>query len=286
MSGTIIVVRTGAPLLLEDPGRRDAAALGVPTAGAFDAQAAALAQRLVGNDADEAALEITLGRARLEIDATATAVITGPSVGIAVAGAPVAVHEVFSWPAGTELDIGLPREGVRNYLAVRGGFAATRFLGSASHDVLSGLGPPPLVAGDTIALAHRRSGQPLIDQAPVGPAERGPLRARPGPRADWFVAEAMQRLESATFIVAANSNRIGIRLTGPVLARARSGELPSEPLQRGAIQVPPAGQPIVMGPDHPTTGGYPVIATVDAADWDRCGQLRPGDEVRFAVRRA
>jgi biotin-dependent carboxylase-like uncharacterized protein len=283
--GALRVVRTMAPLLVQDRGRHGLAPLGVPGSGAFDTTAAELAQRLVGNAVEEACLEITMGSAVLRTDRTVTAVVAGTEVAITVGGVAVAVHEVFSWPAGADLVLGIPRRGVRNYLAVRGGLAAQPVLGSVSRDALSDLGPEPLTAGDEVALAGRPAAAPLLSHVPVATRPPGLLRVILGPREDWFAGEAIAALLGDAFTVTEASNRVGVRLSGRRLRRVRDGELASEPLQRGAIQVPPSGQPIIMGPDHPTTGGYPVIATVISDDWPRCAQLRPGDEVRFALRR-
>ena len=102
-----------------------------------------------------------------------------------------------------------------------------------------------------------------------------------GPRADWFVGDVVERLCATTYVVTTQSNRVGLRLEGAPLVRARDGELPSEGMVLGAVQVPPDGLPVVFLADHPTTGGYPVVAVVRAADLAQCAQLRPGDEVRF-----
>jgi allophanate hydrolase subunit 2 len=110
------------------------------------------------------------------------------------------------------------------------------------------------------------------------------LGVRPGPRADWFEPDACATLTRSTYTVAGESNRVGLRLDGPALARLRAGELPSEGLVLGSVQVPASGQPLVFLNDHPTTGGYPVIAVVDPADLWQCAQLRPGEQVRFTRR--
>lgn len=281
MNGWLAVLRTSGPILVQDLGRAGLRTVGVPTSGAFDRGAAALAQRLVGNDEGEAGLEFVLADALLRIDRTVSAVLTGAPATARVGHRVHGTHEVFSWPAGVDLLLTPPASGVRTYLAVRGGFAIDPVLGSRSTDVLSGLGPVPLHAGDEVPLAHRTAADVVVGWAPpVGRARF--LRVVPGPRDDWFEDGASARLCQSAWQVEANSNRVGLRLAGPVLRRRPGlGELPSEPLQRGAIQVPASGQPIVMGPDHPTTGGYPVLACVVSADWDRCAQLRPGDEVRF-----
>lgn len=284
MIGVITIVEPGGQLLVQDEGRPGRSAIGVPRSGAFDAAAASLAQRLVGNPAAEAGLELLLGGARLRVSRPVTAVVTGAEVPLTVGGRAVAVAEVFSWPAGAELRLGRPSRGLRNYLAVRGGLAVPPVVGSRATDVLSGLGPEPLRAGVEIALAGRSAGEPLVPAGVPRPAT-GPLRVLLGPRDDLFADAAVELLLGEEFRVSPDSNRIGIRLTGPRLPRIGGADLPSEPLQRGALQVPPSGLPIIMGPDHPTTGGYPVIATVVSADWDRCGQLRPGEAVRFVLDR-
>ena len=105
----------------------------------------------------------------------------------------------------------------------------------------------------------------------------------PGPRADWFAADALDALTSQPWRMSLSSNRVGIRLEGKPLARVRDEELRSEGLVTGALQVPPNGLPILLGPDHPTTGGYPVLAVVCSEDLWLAGQLRPGETVRFAL---
>jgi allophanate hydrolase subunit 2 len=150
-------------------------------------------------------------------------------------------------------------------------------LGSRSTDTLSGLGPPALRDGDVLPV-----GTPQGPPAPVWftvPAPAGgaiELRVLPGPRVDWFTAAALTTFTSATYTVSPKSNRVAARLTGPRLTRAIDGELPSEGLVLGAVQVPAGGEPLVFLADHPTTGGYPVIGVVEAADLPALAQARPG----------
>jgi biotin-dependent carboxylase-like uncharacterized protein len=283
VNGSILIRRTTLPILLQDRGRSGYADIGVPTSGAFDSTAAELAQRLVGNPPTAAALEITMGGVDLECDVTTTVVVCGAAAEIRVGNRAAAINEVVSWPAGTTLRIAAVHAGVRNYVAVRGGFAVPMVLGSASTDLLSGLGPAPMRAGERLRLAHADADLPRIGHVPQRRYPQTVLRVHLGPRHEWFTTDALAALRTATFTISAESNRIGLRLHGPELQRSRSSELPSEPLQRGALQVPPNGAPIIMGPDHPTTGGYPVIATVLSRDWDALGQLRPGDALRFKV---
>jgi biotin-dependent carboxylase-like uncharacterized protein len=172
--------------------------------------------------------------------------------------------------------------GLRSYVAVRGGVDVPPVLGSRSSDRLSGLGPEPLAAGDALAVGDLAGEEPVVDVAPVRPpSDRPVLRVLPGPRRDWLVAGAWTRLTSDAWTVSTDSDRVGLRLTGPQLARARDDELPSEGLVPGALQVPPDGAPVLFLADHPVTGGYPVLAVVVTADLPAAAQLRPGDEVRF-----
>jgi KipI family sensor histidine kinase inhibitor len=209
----------------------------------------------------------------------------------------------FAVPAGATLSVGVPAAGVRSYLAVRGGIAVPAVLGSRSGDTLSGLGPAPLRAGDRLPVGDSAGLGPIAaDLAPRaacgGPHALGrcpgsggggsggepvELRVVAGPRDDWFSPEALERLRSGVYEVTSDGNRSGLRLAGPELPRSRPGELPSEGMPLGALQVPPSGQPIVFLADHPVTGGYPVIAVVAADGIGRAAQLRPGDRVRFRL---
>ncbi|GAA3177940.1 biotin-dependent carboxyltransferase family protein [Nonomuraea roseoviolacea] len=201
--------------------------------------------------------------------------------------APAAGAGVPFWvPAGTELRFGTPAWGLRSYLAVRGGVAVEPVLGSRSTDSLSGLGPEPLRAGTVLPVGPVTGLEPIVaDVAPPRGPRPAVLRVLPGPRDDWFAPGALAELCAEPYTVSQDSNRVGVRLGGRELARAREGELPSEGMVAGALQVPPSGQPIVFLADHPPTGGYPVIAVLVAADLPVAAQLRPGDRVRFTTHR-
>jgi biotin-dependent carboxylase-like uncharacterized protein len=203
-------------------------------------------------------------------------------VPVTVAGRPAPVNAPVTVPAGAELVLGAPAVGLRTYVAVRGGVDVPPVLGSRSTDRLSGLGPEPLRAGTLLAIGTAAGEEPIVDVAPVRPpSDRPVLRVLPGPRRDWLAADAWSRLISDGWTVSADSDRVGLRLTGPRLGRARDDELPSEGLVPGAVQVPPDGAPVLFLADHPVTGGYPVLAVVVTADLPAAAQLRPGDEVRF-----
>ena len=274
------VVRAGPLTTFQDRGRPGLAHLGVPPSGAADPPAFALGNRIVGNDSDAAALEATLVGPTLRFAQAALVAVTGAEAGATIAGRPLSRGAPAEVPAGALLELGACRDGVRAYIFVRGGFAAESTLGSRSHDLLTGLGPPPLRDGDRFPVGSTPSGPPQGIGGGVV-SRRSEFSVLPGPRDDWFSAETLAALTEVTWRVASDSNRIGIRLEGPPLARLDRGELLSEGLVTGAIQVTSAGQPIVLGPDHPTTGGYPVIAVVLAADMALTGQLGPGAMIRF-----
>lgn len=269
----IEILDPGPLATVQDAGRWGWASLGVPRAGAFDRAAWAAANRLVGNDPDAAGLEITLGGLALRTDHAVTVALTGA----ACPGAPD-WNAAVTLPAGTTLQLGQPRHGLRSYLAVRGGLDVPAVLGSRSTDTLSGLGPAALRPGDRLGVGAVRREPASVAASPPHTGEAR-LAICWGPRSDWFSEDAWRLLVDTTWTVRPDSDRIGVRLDGPALPRARQGELASEPTLPGAVQVPANGRPIVFGPDAPVTGGYPVIAVVD--DLDRVAQLRPGDTVRF-----
>ncbi|MER5419455.1 biotin-dependent carboxyltransferase family protein [Streptosporangium roseum] len=189
-------------------------------------------------------------------------------------------------PAGGELRVGTPPVGLRTYVAVRGGLETPLVMGSRSTDSLSGLGPPPLRPGTVLPVGPTGALSPItVDAAPPAAAPPEVLRILPGPRDDWFVPGALAALCAEPYRVSQDSNRVGVRLEGARLERARDGELPSEGMVAGALQVPPDGLPIVFLADHPPTGGYPVIAVLVSADLAGAAQLRSGDRVRFRLGR-
>ncbi|MHA5053533.1 5-oxoprolinase subunit C family protein [Streptomyces sp. SD15] len=278
------IARAGALTTVQDQGRPGHAHLGVPRSGALDAPAAALANRLVGNPAEAAVLETTLNGCALRPRSAVTVAVTGAPCPVTVDRRPTPWGAPVRVPAGALLDIGPARAGVRSYVAVAGGVAVEPVLGSRSTDLLSGLGPPPLANGMVLPLGHPDGVHARVDVVPhPGPPSELVLRVAPGPRDDWFTASALRTLTTGTYRVSSASNRIGLRTEGPSLERTVSGELPSEGMVLGAVQVPPDGRPVVFLADHPTTGGYPVVAVVRAADLPAAAQAVPGTPVRFMV---
>jgi biotin-dependent carboxylase-like uncharacterized protein len=276
------VLEPGPLTTVQDRGRPGWAHLGVPRAGALDAAAAALANRLVGNDDDAALLETTLGGVTLRLSAATTVAVTGAACTVRVDGRAVAFAEPVTVRAGAEVAVGPARHGVRSYLAVAGGLAVEPVLGSRSTDTLAWLGPPRLAAGAVLPLGRPQARPAALDVHAVRRTHGSVvLRFRTGPRRDWFAAEAVRTLTAAPYTVTADSNRVALRLDGTGLERSRAGELPSEGIVLGAVQVPPSGRPLVFLNDHPTTGGYPVLGVVHRDDLDACAQLRPGEQVSF-----
>lgn len=280
---TLEILDTGPLALIEDLGRPGLAHLGVTTSGAADRRAHALANRLVANPDDRATVEVMLGGFRARVRGGDVAVaVTGADTSPAVNGKPFGVNSIHYARDGDVISMGTARTGLRSYLAVRGGIAVEPVLGSRSYDVMSAIGPPPLRHGDTLPVGDHTADYPELDQAPVAAldADALDLQVVPGPRADWFVDPDV--LVHTNWQVTDHSDRVGMRLVGmPLEYRRPDRQLPSEGAVRGSIQVPPNGFPVILGPDHPVTGGYPVIGVVTDHDVDQIAQARPGRTVRL-----
>jgi biotin-dependent carboxylase-like uncharacterized protein len=275
----IEVLNQGIGSSFQDLGRLGYKHLGVGRSGAADRPSQSLANRLVGNDEMAATIE-TCGGLSLRFQSQALVVVTGASGGIDVRhGPPMAVNGVAHLPAGSEIVLRSPDDGLRYYVAVRGGLQVEPVLGSCSFDTLAGIGPR-LASGDRLTIGPDPHTPLLVDfvsRPPFGTV----IDVYEGPRRDWFTEQAWSDLGDAPFVVSPTSNRVGTRLSGPVLERVVRRELPSEGLVEGAIQVPPDGQPIVMLADHPVTGGYPVIAVVAPDHVPLVAQARAGTTLRF-----
>ncbi|MGW0368078.1 5-oxoprolinase subunit C family protein [Streptomyces coeruleorubidus] len=282
--GKVEVVRAGALTTVQDLGRFGHAALGVPRSGALDQPAHRLANRLVGNPAEAATLETTLTGVTIRATRAVTVAVTGAPAPVRVDGRPAAWAGPVHLPAGAVLDVGAATFGLRGYLAVSGGIAVPPVLGSRSTDLLSGLGPAPLKDGDVLPLGEPAAAGPPHHHMALwdGPPRELVLPVLLGPRDDWFTAAAVRTLATGRFAVSPHSNRIALRLDGPSLERAVDGELPSEGMVLGAVQVPPDGRPVLFLADSPTTGGYPVIGVVPESRLPAAAQARPGLSVRFA----
>ncbi|MGE0312219.1 MAG: biotin-dependent carboxyltransferase family protein [Lautropia sp.] len=306
---TITVLKPGAYSSFQDLGRTGAQHLGFPVSGAMDVWSHRIANRVLGNPDTFATLELTLSGPALRFDTDATVAWCGADLsptlvdatahGAAPAGGrAVPAAEAVAVRAGETLRFGRRIAGVRAYLAVRGGFALTPFLGSCSTWARAGIGGHegrPLAKGDTLALARvdadrdpapgagagERAGAALadIDNDRIG----APIRVVAG--RDWarFDDAAHRALTSAPYRVGAQSDRMGYRLEGRALERVVAGDLLSEAVAFGTMQVPPDGQPIILMAERQTTGGYPKIAQVASVDLPRLAQYAPGEVLRFQL---
>lgn len=276
---SVNIIATGPLTTVQDRGRPGYAAIGVGRAGAADRRAHDTANRLVGNTDDAATLEATMGGLRIRACGQLVVSVTGAAGPLSVDGTPDGMNCTLFIDDGQELAVGTPTSGLRTYVAVRGGFDVQPVLGSRSRDTMSDLGPPPLAAGDILAIGDSYVDWPATQLAPA-PVPIHSVRVTLGPRDDWFADPAALFFQE--WSVTAESNRIGIRLDGSnALKRARTDELSSEGMVPGALQVPPDGKPVLFLVDHPVTGGYPVIGVVRYGDLPQLGQLRPGDTLRF-----
>jgi biotin-dependent carboxylase-like uncharacterized protein len=284
------VIKPGMLTTVQDRGRWGFQSRGVPVAGPMDPLSHRLANLLVGNDADAAALEITLLGPELEFETERVVAVAGAEFELTLDGRPASCGAAFVAAARTRLRFGARRSGARAYLAISGGVDTTPVLGSRSTHVISALGGfegRALRAGDRLPLGRNEPGRrtarapadPLIE-VPHGSAR---LRVLPGPQQDYFTDAALDALQSAPYVIGQHSDRMGFRLQGPALVHVRGADIISDATPLGALQVPASGQPILLMADRQTTGGYPKIATLIAADLPIAGQLGPGDTITFEV---
>lgn len=262
------IVQVGFATTMQDHGRSGWAHLGVPTAGAVDRRSHDLVNRLVGNDLADATIE-TMGS--LVVEALRPVVVATSTDA-----------SRLTLAAGARVRVDAPPGSVWAYLAVRGGFEVDPVLGSRSHDTLGGLGPAPLATGTELCVGPDPGTELPADHAPRRHPDGESIRLWNGPQHGWFVG-GVQNLVGAPWKVTNELSRVGVRLQAGTFARSTRAEtqMSSIGLVDGAIQVTPAGEPIVMLANHPTTGGYPVIAVVDPDDLPMLAQTRPGSTVRF-----
>lgn len=267
----IRVTEPGWGTTVQDLGRVGLAHLGVPRAGAVDRAAHDRANRLVGNEVGAATFET---RGGLVIEALRPLVAATSADG-----------QRHTLSTGDRLRVEAHAQAGWTYVAVRGGIDVAPVLGSRSHDTLAGLGPPPIVAGSAFTVGPDPGGELVADHAPARPPERV-VRLWEGPRTDWFV-DGLDALTARRWIVGNDISRVGARLEPGRFERTphAAEQMASEGLVAGAIQITPRGEPIVMLANHPTTGGYPVIAVVDPDDLQIVAEAIPGASVRFVAAR-
>ncbi len=297
------VVSPGLLSLVEDLGRPGFGDLGVAASGALDRASLRRANRLVGNEAGAACIETVAAGLTVEAVGDRIMAVTGAPARLLVrarrdgpdteetfdGGTPrsAPVAEPFVVLDGESLELGPSTAGFRSYVAVRGGVSVEPALGSRSTDTLSGIGPSPLASGQLLPVGTSTAsgvvGYPEPQPEYPSVTSTTELRIVPGPRDDWFEPGAVELLCTGTWSVTPRSNRVGLRLSGEPLARMRAGELASEGMVAGALQVPPDGQPVLFLADHPVTGGYPVIAVVAEEDLALAAQIPLGSMVRFRL---
>ena len=268
----LVVLDPGLHSLLVDLGRPAARALGVPLGGAADRRAFRLGNLLLGNHPNAVAVEVTLKGPTLRAEVETVAVAFGAPFEVAVNGLDISSSTTFRLTPGDALRIGGTPSGCRGYLCVVGGFDTPVVLGSRSA-------LDPICIG---AVLHSSGGGARVGRGLSLPQEVGEaiaIRTLPGPQSAWFPDGGFY---DQTFTVSPTSNRMGVRLLGQPIPK-RPGELASEPVAPGAVQVTNDGLPVVLGVDGQTVGGYPKVAHVIRADLDLLGQLRPGDGVRFTL---
>lgn len=280
---SLVVEQPGSGSSLQDRGRPGNGHLGVSPSGAFDRDALRQANALVGNAPGAAAIE-TYGGLELRAEQLHVVAVTGGVGAVLLDGRPLPHGRAVPVAAGQRLVVGPATTGLRTYLGVAGGLLGRPELGSHSFDSLSGLGTPPPVAGDVLTIGEAGAVPALDDVPPLIRSGGVDVDVALGPRDDWFTPDAVRLLLDAPWTISSASSRIGLRLEGPTLERRSGRELPSEPVVRGSVQVAADGLPVVFGPDHPVTGGYPVIAVVVDAHTDRLAQARPGDVLRMHPR--
>lgn len=286
----IRVIKAGLLTTIQDTGRWGFQSRGVPVAGPMDLVSHRVANALVGNDRAAATLEITLLGPELEFESERVVAITGADFDLALDGRPARINAPFLVASGSHLQFLARRRGTRAYLAVSGGVATPVVLGSRATHLVSAMGGyegRALKAGDRVTLGKSAADATSLHalEAPVVALAEGraALRVLPGPQDDYFAADALDALQSAPYVVAPNSDRMGFRLDGPRLTHARGADIISDATPLGVLQVPASGQPILLMADRQTTGGYPKIATVISADMSTAGQLGPGDTVSFVA---
>jgi len=283
---TIRVLKPGFFSTVQDLGRYGYSHLGISPAGAADRLSLRIANRLVGNDENTPALEMTLLGATLKFETYVVIAVTGAACECKLGNHDVPFATAIEVPSGAVLSCGSTIGGARSYLAIQGGIDVPRIMGSASTHVgarFGGFNGRRLQGGDVLPIDVRSSSRmsSLRSGALDLLRSRGPLRVTRGAQQERFGPESFATLLSSAYVVTEQSDRAGLRLNGAKLQPREQSQLLTDGIPLGAIQVPHDGQPIILFVDQQTTGGYPKIANVIAADMHRVGQLRPRDEVRF-----
>jgi antagonist of KipI len=297
----ISVLKPGLLTTVQDLGRPGYQQYGIVVGGALDGFAARTANLIVGNDDNAAVLEMAQTGPELRFEKETLVAWCGADFQATLAGQPLPRDRAVRVAAGETISFGFARSGLRAWLAIAGGIDVPLVMGSRSTYRRAGLGGHegrPLVAGDNLKTgepaeraknllaalhaADARAARWTVRPETLGrPAAAGTVRAVRGPEWAWFTPEAQRAFFSTAWEATNEADRMGVRLQGPALALVKPREMISSAVNTGVVQVPAAGQPIVLLPSRQSVGGYPRLAAVATADLGRITQLRPGDKVRF-----
>jgi biotin-dependent carboxylase-like uncharacterized protein len=282
----LVVERPGLMTTVQDQGRWGAQHLGVPVSGWMDGWSARLANRLIGNADGEALLEVTWLGPTLRAEGALSIAIAGAVFDVTVGGYRTRTPLSCPVPDGATIEFGQRHRGTRAYLAVSGGIAVTPVLGSRATDIRSGLGGLDgrrLQKADRLpvgASSHSVEGLRTVS-APLWLGEEPQLRVLRAADDSPLGMEQFRRVCDAQYRLAAASDRTGYRLMADRPLPDADAMMISQPVVTGALQLPPGGSPLLLMADRQTTGGYPLVAIVTAADLPLAGQLGPGDSCRF-----
>lgn len=285
---SITVLNPGLLTTVQDLGRVGYQQFGVSVSGVMDPRAAAIGNILVGNPQGEAVLECTLMGPQLKFETDEVIAVTGGDLSPTVDGQPVPTYAALAVKAGQTLRFGAPRAGCRAYIAFAGGLDIPLVMGSRSTYMKAAIGGfegRKLQKGDALGLRAPVAGYANLHQRAIAP-EFVPrpvytLRVVLGPQDDAFTPEGVATFLGSEYTVTNEFDRMGCRMDGPAIQHKNGGDIISDGIAFGAIQVPGSGKPILMGADRQTTGGYTKIATVISADFRLLAQLKAGDKVRF-----
>jgi antagonist of KipI len=286
------VLEPGFLTTIQDQGRCGYRSIGMPVAGAMDQFAFRAANLLVGNGENAAVLEITLTGLKLRFRQKTVVAITGADLGAKVGGRELPRWQALAVEAESEISFSQLRSGCRAYLAIAGGIDVPLVLGSRSTYVPGGLGGLEgrrLLAGDHLFSRGKvgehweKVGQGMAPAKIPRYKNNFVLRVIMGPQEDHFTPRGKELFLNSEYEISREMNRMGIRLAGPKIEHATKGDMISDGVPWGGIQIPGNGQPIIMLADSQTIGGYPKIAVVISADWYKLAQALPGDKARFAV---